>query len=131
VFSETQKLDLGLREHAIKVEEEWHALNGTDASLGRRTNVERAFTLFRTEWSAGYNRSHFSEFEMQINSWGYTRTNNSVKDPPPLRHEDLKVGGMTPLSLAAAKRIDDDDDGGGGDGELYEFTLPGRFFTRL
>jgi hypothetical protein len=104
VFTETQKLDLGLHEHSSKLLEEWEALNGNDDSLGRRTNVERVFTLFRTEWSTGYNRTHFSEFEMQINSWGYTKSNNSVKDPVPIQPEDLKVGGAdTTLTLGSGE----------------------------
>jgi len=95
VFSDPKKLEQGLHRHCKDVLEEWEALNAEADSLGQRTNVERVFTLHRHEWKVGYGPSHFSEFEMQINSWGFTAANNNTADPPPIEQKDLKVSENT------------------------------------
>jgi hypothetical protein len=89
-FADPHKMDEGLHEEALLLIDEWETVNGSDDTRGRRTNVEASFCLGRNEWRKGYAR-HFSEYELQINSWGFTATHNKVFHPPPPQLDDLKV----------------------------------------
>jgi hypothetical protein len=89
-FADPHKLDKGFHEQAMRVIEEWDEVNGGDDTRGRRTNVEACFPLGRHDWRSGF-LHHFSEYELQINSWGFTAAHNKDFNPPSPQLEDLKV----------------------------------------
>jgi hypothetical protein len=89
-FGDPHKMDKGLHEQAMRVIEEWDEVNGGDDMKGQRTNVEACFVMGRHEWRSGF-LWHFSEYELQINSWGFTAAHNKDFNPPTPQLEDLKV----------------------------------------
>ena len=65
-FKTPRSMAANLEAAANKLTQQWDDLNGDAKSAGRRTAVEKAYTLWHHSWRNERHQQHFGEVEMQV-----------------------------------------------------------------
>jgi hypothetical protein len=58
-----------LEAKAYELAQDWDSMNGDAKSAGRKTNVERVFTLMENRWTNFRRVEEHAEYQLQLNTY--------------------------------------------------------------
>jgi hypothetical protein len=68
-FEDSAQLKEILESKADELMQDWDTMNGDARSAGRKTNVERVFTLMENRWTNFRRVEEHAEYQLQLNTY--------------------------------------------------------------
>jgi hypothetical protein len=75
------------------LKDEWNATNVPlgKSKKGQMVSLERRLTILRHEWINKQGLKDSSEYNLHLNTYGFTRENNHKDDPSKIRQRNIRV----------------------------------------